>query len=132
MFPKSEHSPAGSFEPNARIEVAASVCVDLVTPEGRVGFRPSAVLGTAMPKTIVNEYGHALLWKGNICPPTDACDRGVVSLKDHAETIKGLGKRLLRGSIAPSGPRHATMGIRRRWLRNASRHESSVALRIAR
>ena len=57
MFPHANHRPALGAEEAVDAAIAGFVGGDLVSPELRVGFRLSGVLGAAVPEAAVDEDG---------------------------------------------------------------------------
>src|SRR5581483_2646418 len=56
VFPNPQDQPSGLPEPSIRVGVAPSVGLDLLPPELRIRFGPSAVLRAPVPEAAVHEH----------------------------------------------------------------------------
>ena len=66
MFPDPVDRPAFLFQCSANLKVSSLVPGDFRIPIIQVALRHSAMLGAAMPKASINEYGQAFLTKNEV------------------------------------------------------------------
>jgi hypothetical protein len=60
MIPEPQDSPPHLSQSAIRITISALIALDFVLPPAGVGFRPTPMLRTAMPKATIDEYGDTI------------------------------------------------------------------------
>jgi hypothetical protein len=117
VLPESQHRPAGCPQLEVSIPVSESIRLNLRAPPTRVGLRPCAVLGTAMPKTPIHKHRDLRSHEGDVRPAARARQRHVDSVT-QTKTTKGCAQGDLAGRIAPASSLHSPTNFCRRRLRS--------------
>lgn len=75
MAPKAHHCPPGRCQKLCRLDVTATVCIDLGRPVVDVGSRASIMLRATVPETAVNKNCNFYSGKNQVCRSTQGRNR---------------------------------------------------------
>jgi hypothetical protein len=130
VFPDSYDQPARGGEPVVRVLIALAVCLDLVSPEGRVALWPSSMVRTAVPKASVDEDGNSRSSKRDVGRPSRLLGHDIVHPESQTHSMQALPQADLCRSVALSSAGHSTSsGVGRcGWNVNAQGSTCSLTL----
>ena len=114
MLPDPDHSPSSSVQLRIVEPITLDVSGDLGIPVGSVGFGIRSVFRASVPKAAIDENGHFLAPKDDVCSTTQIFQRLRVDAIAKAAAMKLRSEGKLRAGVAlPIAPHGRSYGGRR-------------------
>jgi hypothetical protein len=116
MLPDANHLPASLLELAICVSISAPIRLDLLAPEGGVGFRPAGMHRAAVPEAAVDEHSYACRTEDDVDAPSAIGQHWTIDPVPQATTMKLSSQLDLGGRVAPPRSSHALAGGLRRQL----------------
>ena len=112
VLPNADGKPSGLSEFTVSVAVAFPVGYDLPSPEFAIGLGPGRVLGTAVPKTAIDEHGNLQAGKNNVSLAAVGGDGAQVDTVAETHAEEDGPERKFRGGVTLAAGEHTPLRLR--------------------